>query len=155
MSDLILKLKVVCTQLPGLRFDDTQDPQQRHKEPVHLGMQRDQEVIQRVPADRRQVTFKPEFEVGKKKDGSPNFLGPFSQGPAGDRFFYLSWGTLGGSSEFHMFRRLKVRLGHLTWPQIRRSMRGGQPLVVRLRLTDDRGGPLCATPPAANIDWEL
>ena len=31
----------------------------------------------------------------------------------------------------------------------------GQPLVVRLRLTDDRGGPLCATPPAANIDWEL
>jgi hypothetical protein len=50
--------------------------------------------------------------------------------------------------------RLKIRLGHLTWSGIRRSIASGEPLIVRLRLTDAKGGPLCATPPSSRIRWE-
>ncbi len=28
------------------------------------------------------------------------------------------------------------------------------PVVVTLKLTDDRGGPLCATPRASHITWQ-
>ena len=53
-----------------------------------------------------------------------------------------------------MFRRLKLRLGHLGWKQIERSIASGQPIRVTLRLTDARGGPLCATPPASHVAWK-
>ena len=61
--------------------------------------------------------------------------------------------TPGGG--FAMFRRLKIRLGHLRWPAIRRAVRTGKPMTVTLRLTDDAGGPLCATPPASHIRWDV
>ncbi len=54
-----------------------------------------------------------------------------------------------------MFRRLKVRLGSLTWKQIRRFIRAEQPIVVRLRLTDAKGGPLCGAPGEKDIRWEV
>jgi len=57
--------------------------------------------------------------------------------------------------QFEMFRRLKIRLGHLRWDQIRRSIASEEPIVVKLKLTDARGGPLCAAPPATHIAWEL
>jgi hypothetical protein len=152
MLDKQLKLEVICTKLPGIRFDDRQGS--GIKEPVYLGIQFGKEVIGQVPADRRQATFHPEFTVARKPDGSPNFLGPFAQGKPDDRFFYLSWGIKHESGEFEMFRRLKIRLGHLDWPQINHSLKSGKPIIVRLRLTDEKGCPLCATPRSPNISWD-
>ncbi len=154
MKEDILRLKVICTNLPGIRFEDHL-PESKVKEPVYLGIQCGKDVIDQVPADRRQVTFHAEFRIGKKSDGTPNFLGPYAQGRPKDRFFYLSWGVQREPGEFQMFRRLKIRLGHIGWTPIRRSVKTGQPIVVRLRLTDDKGGPLCATPRAKHIRWEL
>jgi len=57
---------------------------------VHLGIQRGQEVIDVIPADRKQAAFDASFRVGRQRDGSPNFLGPYAQGPVGDRFVYES-----------------------------------------------------------------
>jgi uncharacterized protein DUF5990 len=54
-----------------------------------------------------------------------------------------------------MFRRLKIRLGHLGGRDIRCSVSSGTPLTVKLRLTDAHGGPLCATPPASHLTGEL
>jgi len=116
-----------------------------------LGIQRGEEVVERVPADRRQATFVAEFRVGKKADGSPHFLAPFAQGTPADRFFYLSWGIRKRTGEFEMFWRL--RLGHLGWREIRRSVARQEPLNVNLRLTDAGGGPLSATPPETHIKW--
>jgi hypothetical protein len=147
-----LKLEVICTNLPGIRFGDRQGA--GIKEPVYLGIQFGKDVIHQVPADRRQVTFHPEFTVARKPDGSPNFLGPYAQGKADDRFFYLSWGIKRESGEFEMFRRLKIRLGHLDWPQIHYSLKSGKPIIVRLKLTDEKGGPLCATPRDSHLAWE-
>jgi uncharacterized protein DUF5990 len=92
MTEPRLRVRVVCTDLPGRRFRGLHAPQRPVTEPVYLGIQRGREVIEQVPADRRQVTFAAEFTVGKRPDGSPNFLGPYAQGTPDDRFFYLSWG---------------------------------------------------------------
>ena len=155
VGESTLRVRVVCTDLPGKRFIDPQDPKQAAQEPVYLGIQRGRDVIDEVSADRPQVTFDAEFKIGERADGSPNFLGPFAQGTGADRFFYLSWGIRRPGGGLRMFRRLKIRLGHLRWPAIRRSMKEGKPLTVRLRLTDARGGPLCATPPKTHIDWDV
>ncbi len=153
MEEDVLRLRVICTDLPGIRFEDHL-PGARIKEPVYLGIQCGKDVINQVPADHCQVTFHAEFRVGKKPDGTPNFLGPYAQGRPKDRFFYLSWGVQREPGAFQMFRRLKIRLGHIGWTQIRRSVKTRQPVVVRLRLTDDKGGPLCGTPRARHIRWE-
>ena len=149
----LLRVNVRCTELPGRRFLDALDPARPCKEPVHLGIQKGRDVVDVVPADRKEATFVAEFRVGKKKDGAPNFLGPYAQGTADDRFFYLSWGEARRAGEFAMFRRLKVRLGHLQWKVIRASLASGKPLEVKLELTDRRGGPLCATPPPTHVEW--
>jgi hypothetical protein len=149
-----LRVKVVCTELPGRCFRDAQDPARPVKDPVYLGIQRGKEVIEQVPGDAKTATFEPEFRASRKKDGTPNFLGPFAQGTADDRFFYLSWGVKGPSGRFDTFRRLKIRLGHLSAARVARACRSGEPITVRLRLTDAKGGPLCATPPPPNIEWE-
>ena len=152
MSDKQLKLKVMCSRLPGLRFEDPYKHEPRVKEPVYLGIQRGTEVIEQVPADRHRVVFHPEFRIGKQSDGSPNFLGPYAQGRPRDRFFYLSWGVK-RSDRFSMFRRLKIRLTHLEWPEIEQALESDEPIVVRLKLTDDLGGPACGTPDDSRITW--
>lgn len=153
MDDPILQLKVVCTHLPGRRYPGLPDAYSVQKEPVYLGIQKGQEVIEQVSADRRQVTFKPTFRLGKQKDGSPNFLGPYAQGRPADRFFYLSWGIKQKDGGFYMFRRLKIRLAHLTWAQINASIETGEPIVARLRLKDGKGEPLCGGA-GENIRWD-
>ena len=153
MSEKQLKLKVMCSRLPGLRFEDPYKHEPRVKEPVYLGIQRGTDVIEQVPADRHRVVFHPEFRIGEQPDGSPNFLGPYAQGRPRDRFFYLSWGVR-RSDRFDMFRRLKIRLTHLEWPQIDRALDLDEPIVVRLKLTDDLGGPACGTPDDSRIKWE-
>ena len=154
MSDRQLKLNVMCSQLPGLRFVDPYNHEPRVKEPVYLGIQRGTDVIETVPANRHRVVFRPEFRIGKRPDESPNFLGPFAQGRPADRFFYLSWGVKREPEQFAMFRRLKIRLTHLEWPRIDRALDSGKPIVVRLKLTDEDGGPLCGTPDESRIKWE-
>lgn len=145
-------IRVVCRELPGLVFTDRLDGAVRT--PVHLGVQKGREVIETCPADRKSVTFELDFRLGKKPDGSPNFLGPFAQGTTDDRFFYLSWGVKAPGGAFEMFRRLKVRLGHLTWKRIAAAQKSGKPLIVELRLTTAKdGSPLCATPPADHVAW--
>ena len=141
-----------CTELPGRSFCDPCTLGAAKELSVFVGVQRGRDVIEEVRADARQATFVLDFRVGRKKDGSPNFLGPFAQGPVDDRFFYISWGLGAAPGKTRMFRRLKVRLGHLTWPQLRRAAKG-EPLQVALRLTDAKGTPLCGSAKGAHIAW--
>jgi hypothetical protein len=150
----VLRVLVTGRELPGASFTDPCTPGAAREASVFVGVQRGREVIEEVRADAREVRFELEFRVGEKKDGSPNFLGPFAQGPVDDRFFYLSWGVGERAGRTRMFRRLKVRLGHLTWAQIRRSTSRGEPLRVTLRLTDARGGPLCGSAKPPFVAWE-
>jgi Family of unknown function (DUF5990) len=145
-----VRVRVIGRDLPGIRFCDRDGSV---REPVYLGIQRGREVIEAVPADVKQAEFLPEFRVERGIGGAPNFLGPFAQGTAADRFFYLSWGVKRPSGSFEMFRRLKIRLGHLTWREIEAASRSGAPIDVELSLTDPRGAPMCATPRPESITW--
>ena len=86
MTDKTLSVRVECENLPGLRFVDT-DGDGEVKEPVYLGVQNGKDMVAAVPADSQGAIFSISFKVSEKKDGSPNFLGPYAQGKPADRFF--------------------------------------------------------------------
>jgi hypothetical protein len=153
-AEPILRVRVVVRELPGASFTNPCMPGATREASVFVGVQRGREVIDEVRADARQAVFQLEFRVGERKDGSPNFLGPFAQGPVDDRFFYISWGLGERVGRTQMFRRLKIRLGHLSWAQIRRAIRDGEPIEVTLRLTDARGAPLCGSVPPTHVAWQ-
>ncbi|HET6214820.1 MAG TPA: DUF5990 family protein, partial [Micromonosporaceae bacterium] len=88
-------------------------------------------------------------------DGGLDFTGPYVHGRAGDRFLYLSWGTVDGAGTFEMFRRAKIRFADIDAGLMRDSMAGGTVLVGRLALTDRSGHPLCARVRPEWIDWRL
>jgi len=76
------------------------------------------EVTQTQRSDGRDLQF--EFNVGIKvgKDGAPDFRGPFVQGAAGERFFYINIGTYAGQQNTPWSRRLKVPLSGITWDAV-------------------------------------
>ena len=66
------------------------------------------------------------------------------QGKKGERFVYLTWGTVDGES-FTMFRRAKLMLADLPADAVE--------VTVDVDLTDECGMPRCARlrPPALQI----
>lgn len=147
-------IEVVCRNLPGLYFEGAQSGSPEKKK-VFLGIQKGNEVIEAVPADRRQVIFHPKFKVVKQPDGSPNFLGPFAKGTPQERFFYLSWGVMDNEGRFAMFRRAKIHLNHLTWDQISAALSDNRPLKVSIDMTGRCGGPICASIRKDRANWEV
>ena len=82
----------------------------------------------------------------KRKDGLPNFQGPFAQGPVLSRFIYVDVGTCAGQKGTQWSRRMKVPLLGITWPLIRKAMsKPGYKLSARIPGTGKDGGPNCAT----------
>jgi hypothetical protein len=150
-----LTIEVICRDLPGKRFADLQNPMAEKREPVYLGIQKGNEVIEAVPADRKQVIFRPKFKIARQPDGSPNFLGPFAKGTPQERFFYLSWGVMDKKGHFEMFRRAKIHLNHLTWDEVSAVLSDNRPLKVSIRMTGPKGDPICASIRRDRANWEL
>jgi hypothetical protein len=140
-----LTIEVVCRHLPGICFIDRQNPGAEKREPVYLGIQKGNEVIEAVPADRKQVIFRPKFKIAKQPDGSPNFLGPFAKGTPQERFFYLSWGVMDKEGRFRMFRRAKIHLNHLKWNHLGAALNKNAPLKVVIDMTGHKGDPICGS----------
>ena len=153
MNNPTVIIRLVCRDLPGLRFCDTSPGQPAVREPVYLGIQRGKTVQEAVPANRRQVTFEAALTVERRADGSPNFLGPYAHGKPGERFLYLSWCVKQTDGRLEMFRRAKVMLSQLAWAEVQHAARSGVPISADLSLTDERGGPLCATVRESHIRW--
>lgn len=150
-----LTIEVVCRDLPGKCFADLQNPMAEKREPVYLGIQKGNDVIEAVPADRKQVIFRPKFKIARQPDGSPNFLGPFAKGTPQERFFYLSWGVTDKKGHFEMFRRAKIHLNHVTWDQVSAALSDDRPLKVSIRMTGPKGDPICASIRKDRANWEL
>jgi len=149
----LLKLKVICSDLPGKRFADVHNSGNVY-EPVFLGIQRAREVVNPAPADLSSVTFEFGFTVSRRSNGKPNLTGPFAQGTPDDRFFYLSWVVLKRSGKFEIFRRLKIDLTGLSWARVQKALKTGRPIEVRLKLTGPENDPLCALPSKQHITWK-
>jgi Family of unknown function (DUF5990) len=112
---------------------------------VDFGLQKgsgnDYETIQTQRSKSGDLRFEFEVRVREGKDGQPNFLGPFAQGSAHERFVYLDIGTYAGQEDTPWSRRLKVPLRSITWDQIKK----GKVLETRVPGTGRDGGPSCAT----------
>jgi hypothetical protein len=77
------------------------------------------------------------------RDGAPNFTGPFANGPAGDRFVYLSWRSIPRGV---WINRIKARLADIDWPLIERAP--GRRLAADLSDWSPGGG-------RRRVDWRL
>lgn len=150
-----LKIKVICEDLPGAKFVTTIGDESVCYEPVYVGIQRGNEVIEAIPANRKRVVFGPEFRVSPLPDGKTNFLGPYAKGTPTERFFYLSWVVKGEGGKLTMFRRAKIHLSHLPWSQVEEATGSGKSLTVTLSLTDKCGGPLCGSLRGDNVRWQV
>jgi hypothetical protein len=104
-------------------------------------------TIQKQRSKGADLSF--EFTVtvrDNRDDGSPNFLGPLTQGPAANRFIYIDIGKLAGQSDSCWERRIKVPLSGITWDMIQ-QVSADRKVVLEARLlgTAKDGGPSCAT----------
>jgi len=81
------------------------------------------------------------------KNATPNFLGPFVQGPPEERFIYIDIGTYAGQMDSCWSRRLKIPLKGITWDMIDRLSADSELLLeTHVPGTGKDGGPNCATP---------
>jgi hypothetical protein len=89
-------------------------------------------------------------------DAPVNFLGPFTQGPPGERFVYINAGRQAGQSGTAWDRRAKIPLKGIGADLVRRALASpGGVLEVSIAGRGKDGGPVCATvklPPEA---WQL
>lgn len=112
---------------------------------VQEGRGNDYKTVQKQRYTKQDLRFEFPIRVAEGKDGQPNFLGAFAQGPASGRFIYLDIGTYAGQINTHWSRRLKIPLAGITWPMIEQA--SGAALVIETRVpgTGRDGGPTCGT----------
>lgn len=112
---------------------------------VDFGLQKGRgsnyETVQTQRSHGKDLLFECIVRVNRAQDGSPNFLGPFSQGPTGRRFLYIDIGTCAGQTKTCWSRRLKIPLYGITWKMIEAAKR----LETRVPGTGKDGSPACAT----------
>jgi hypothetical protein len=126
-----LKLRIILeSPPPGIDFG------------LQKGSGNDYETVQTKTSTNADLRFEFSVRVREGKTGQPNFLGPFAQGPANERFVYVDIGTCAGQKNTVWSRRLKVPLRSISWEMIEK----GKTVETRIAGTGKDGGPTCATP---------
>jgi hypothetical protein len=111
-------------------------------ENVHVGVQRKRDPEHLVSGDKATPMWTFPVDVRPPVDGAPDFRGPYVHGRRGERFLYLTWGTVDGDA-FHMFRRAKLVFADCPPEVLGDALdRGG--LHIRVRMRDGNGNPRCA-----------
>ncbi|CAN5210188.1 hypothetical protein BH18ACT4_BH18ACT4_04810 [soil metagenome] len=118
---------------------------------VHVGVQIGRDPAQPVRADQSGTRWEVDVEV-VRKGGVLDFRGPAVQGKRGDRFIYLTWGSLSTAGEFEMFRRAKLMLDRVEAGVIESAVRTGC-LAALVDLTGNDGGPRCARVDPPAVVW--
>jgi hypothetical protein len=103
------------------------------------------ETVQIQRSDGSDLQFA--FSAQARASGSsPDFRGPFIQGPASARFVYIDIGVIAGQTGTPWSRRLKIPLTGITPDMVRRaSGAGGAVLEARVPGTGRDGSPACAS----------
>ncbi|MFJ3658356.1 DUF5990 family protein [Streptomyces nigra] len=154
MSDL--RIRIDAVDLPGLTCPPgaPADGSVQAYRNVHVAVQRRSrpaELLDIQPGDAPSATWTLPCTTTAAPAGA-DVKGPYIQGRPGERFIYLSWGTVEKPGDFTMFRRAKLLLAAVPSDVLDAAAHSGL-LVGRLGLTDAHGCPLCARviPPA--ITW--
>ena len=138
-------VRIVGRRLPGRTWSG--------RSGIHVGVQRDGEVVGLVPGDMGEAHFDLEVEVEVSENGI-DFRGPFVHGRGGERFLYLSWGEVDADGTFTMFRRLKLHLLPLA-EQFEAKLATAQRVEAFLELTDTKGRPVAASVRPPWVLWRL
>ncbi len=129
----ILPLRIIIEQpLPG----------------VALALQHGKDGLEMpTAASPARVVFDFSVRIGTPQaDGTPNFLGPFTQGPAAGRFVYVGVGQRAGQANSACDGRMKVPLTGISQAQVNAVVSGaGKRLAVRVPGRNPKGGPTLAT----------
>ena len=129
--------------LPGRRFASYDE--------VHVGLQVGREPAGLVAGDA--ATARWEAEVRRVDGAGPvDFRGPVVQGRRGERFVYLTWGSLRPGGSFEMFRRAKLMLDRVD-PAVLDAVGHDGVLRAEVVLTDEKGCPRCARVDPPAIRW--
>lgn len=139
-ADRLVRLRIICVSPPnpeehGATFG-LQDNSTTKEWVIHPGKAQ----------PNSDVHFECECRVRRNQASRmPNFLGQFVHGPTADRFLYLSWRPKdwrpGGPEvpRWVCLRRMKVRLGSITWPQIEQAIRDNGVLEIKVAGTGPSG----------------
>jgi hypothetical protein len=104
------------------------------------------ETIQIQRSGNKNLQFEFPITVMLDKDGLPNFLGAFVQGPRNQRFIYIDIGTCAGQKETAWNRRLKIPLTGISLNTIKELVSDGNKILeAKVPGTGRDNGPNCAT----------
>jgi hypothetical protein len=113
---------------------------------VQEGHGNDYKTVQKQRFTKQDLRFEFPIRVKEEKDGRPNFLGAFAQGPATGRFIYLDIGICAGQTNTPWSRRLKIPLAGITWAMIKQAASDASVVIeTRVPGTGKDGGPTCGT----------
>ncbi|MEV4561521.1 DUF5990 family protein [Kitasatospora sp. NPDC049285] len=121
---------------------------------IHVAVQRRdrrEELFDPQPGDATSAIWTLDCTARATASGI-DLNGPYIQGRPGQRFIYLSWGTVDDRGVFMMFRRAKLMLDAVDPDVLTAAARSGR-LAARLGLTDAKGHPLCAAVRPPSIEW--
>jgi hypothetical protein len=135
-----LTVEIEGFEMPG-RSCAPDDAGERY-ENVHVGVQRKQDPEHLVAGDESSPVWTFPIDVRPRVDGAPDFGGPYVHGRRGERFLYLTWGTVDGEA-FTMFRRAKLVFADCPSDVLEDALGQGG-LHVRVRMKDGNGNPRCA-----------
>jgi Family of unknown function (DUF5990)/Domain of unknown function (DUF5655) len=105
------------------------------------------------PGDARETRWEVTVTVRGSAGHGYDFTGPSVGGDRTDRNLGLVWGEVPGDGTLKMFRGAKLRLVEVPPHLITDAMRHGHRLVARVRLTDDKGNPVCARLHPSHLTW--
>src|SRR5262245_13903164 len=148
-----MEVRIVGTDLPGRTCADPRPGGLEYRN-VHVGVQRRRDVVDLFPADAPRTEWS--FPVDTvTNDGALDFRGPFVHGKRGDRFLYLSWGTVDAADHFEMFRRAKLMFDAVPADVLRSAQASGKLLVGTVRMRHDDGMPRCAAVRPPVVEWTV
>jgi hypothetical protein len=146
-EEIEIVIEIVCTNLPGEEWEGHSS--------LHLGIQRDDAIIEAASAGSTRVVFRPVLRARRNTDGSANFLGAFAHGPRTERFVYLVWAIVQGKLLVRMVGRVKLHLNHIKWASVEKAAGGKKDIRVTLALTNAKGKPVMASVRPDVVKWEL
>jgi hypothetical protein len=105
------------------------------------------------PGDAKQTRWEVTVTVRGSAGDGYDFTGPSVGGDRTDRNLGLVWGDVPGDGTLQLFRGAKLRLVDVPPDLITDAMHPGYSLVAQVRLTDDRGYPVCARLRPSHLTW--
>lgn len=114
------------------------------------------DYIEVLQGEDRAVEFDLEVTVRKAKDRpDPDFFGPFAQGRAGARYFYLCVGAVMAAGDPQWSGRVKVPLTGIEWSIIDGATMPDRILFAQYQASTSDGRPVYASVPLLGDGWTI